>query len=59
MGVYRIAVIKGDGIGPEVVNAAMRVLEAVQDTSKGLELKPLDVEAGLECIPKYGTNLPE
>ncbi len=59
MGVYKIAVIKGDGIGPEVVDAAMRVLEAVQDVSKGLELKVLDVEAGLECIPKYGTNLPE
>lgn len=59
MGIYKIAVIKGDGIGPEVIDATMRVLEAVQDVSKGLELKTLDVEAGLECIPKYGTNLPE
>ena len=26
---YNIAVIKGDGIGPEIVNEAMKVLKAV------------------------------
>ena len=26
---YRIALLRGDGIGPEIVDAAVRVLEAV------------------------------
>ena len=32
---YRIAVIPGDGIGPEVCAVALRVLEAVQDATDG------------------------
>ena len=27
---YKIAVLKGDGIGPEVTNATVKVLDAVQ-----------------------------
>jgi 3-isopropylmalate dehydrogenase len=27
MAVYKIAVLKGDGIGPEIVNSALRVLK--------------------------------
>ena len=27
----RIAVLKGDGIGPEIVNAALKVLETVAE----------------------------
>ncbi len=29
---YHIAVLPGDGIGPEVMNQAMKVLEAVRQT---------------------------
>lgn len=36
-GTYNIAVLKGDGIGPEVTDATIKVLEAVQDSS-GLRL---------------------
>lgn len=54
-----VAVIPGDGIGPDVVNATIPVLNAVQDAVKGLRLKYTYTEAGLSCIPKYGTNLPE
>ena len=28
----RITVLKGDGIGPEIVNEALKVLEAVAET---------------------------
>lgn len=56
---YRIAVLPGDGIGPEVVEASIRVLEAVQEVSKDLKLELLYGEAGYDCIAKYGTNLPE
>ncbi|HEX2121709.1 MAG TPA: isocitrate/isopropylmalate family dehydrogenase, partial [Thermoanaerobaculia bacterium] len=38
MGKKRIAVVPGDGIGPEVIDAGMRVLERVNDESQlGLE----------------------
>ena len=56
---HRIAVLPGDGIGPEVVEASIKVLDAVQEVSKGLKLKLLYGEAGYDCIAKYGTNLPE
>jgi len=55
---YNIAVLKGDGIGPEVTDSAIKVLQAVQDTSD-LRLNFLYGEAGYHCIAEYGTNLPE
>jgi isopropylmalate/isohomocitrate dehydrogenase-like protein len=55
---YNIAVLKGDGIGPEVAEAAVNVLQAVQDTSD-LKLNFLYGEAGYHCIAERGTNLPE
>ncbi|MFX0065175.1 MAG: isocitrate/isopropylmalate dehydrogenase family protein [Candidatus Hermodarchaeota archaeon] len=55
----RIAILPGDGIGPEVINATIPVLDAVQETVEGLKLEYVFGEAGLDCIPKYGTNLPE
>ncbi|HLI46680.1 MAG TPA: isocitrate/isopropylmalate dehydrogenase family protein [Geobacterales bacterium] len=54
----KLAVLKGDGIGPEVVDATLRVLDAVQDSVKGLEIKYEFADAGYYCIAKYGTNLP-
>jgi isopropylmalate/isohomocitrate dehydrogenase-like protein len=56
--VYNIAVLKGDGIGPEVTEAAVKVLQAVQDASN-LRLNFLYGEAGFHCIAEHGTNLPE
>jgi len=55
---YDIAVLKGDGIGPEVTDSAIRVLQAVQDTSD-LRLNFLYGKAGFHCIATHGTNLPE
>lgn len=55
----KVCVISGDGIGPDVVNATLPVLDAVQDVVKGLKLEYVFAEAGLNCIPKYGTNLPD
>jgi isopropylmalate/isohomocitrate dehydrogenase-like protein len=56
---YKIALIPGDGVGPEVIDATISVLDAVQDTIKGLSLEYELAEAGLYCMEKYGTNLPE
>jgi len=59
MAKWRIALIPGDGIGPEVSEAALKVLEAVEDAVKGLTLEIVKVEAGDNALIKYGTPLPE
>jgi isopropylmalate/isohomocitrate dehydrogenase-like protein len=56
--VYRIAVLPGDGIGPEVTEAAVKVLDAVQKASEALKLTLIHGEAGYNCIEKHGTNVP-
>jgi isopropylmalate/isohomocitrate dehydrogenase-like protein len=55
---YDIAVLKGDGIGPEVTDSALKILEAIQGTSN-FKLNFRYGEAGYHCIAEYGTNLPE
>ncbi|MDR0372204.1 MAG: isocitrate/isopropylmalate dehydrogenase family protein [Nitrososphaerota archaeon] len=55
---YSISALKGDGIGPEVTEATVRVLEAVEKKSS-FKLNILYGEAGAHCIPEHGTNLPK
>jgi isocitrate dehydrogenase (NAD+) len=51
---YKVTLIPGDGVGPELSEATRRVLEA---TGVGFEW---DVqEAGADVMDKYGTPLPE
>ncbi len=56
---YKIAVLPGDGIGSEVIGAAVKVLKTVEEKTKAFKLDLVFGEAGLNSIPKYGTNLPE
>ena len=49
----KVSLIPGDGIGPEVMGATVRVLEAL-----GVPLTFEHCDAGSEVISKYGTNLP-
>jgi 3-isopropylmalate dehydrogenase len=51
---YRIAVIPGDGIGPEVVEAELKVLEAT-----GVALEFTTYPAGDLCSSVSGTALPD
>ncbi|MEM2123625.1 MAG: isocitrate/isopropylmalate dehydrogenase family protein [Candidatus Bathyarchaeia archaeon] len=55
---HRVAVLPGDGIGPEVVEAALKVLDSLQKVYPSLRLEYVFGEAGLNCVDKYGTNLP-
>jgi isopropylmalate/isohomocitrate dehydrogenase-like protein len=55
---HNIAVLKGDGIGPEVTEATVQVLQAAQEATANLKLNFLYGEAGYHCIPEHGTNLP-
>jgi len=54
----RIAVIPGDGIGPEVVREAVRVLRHFQET-RGLELELVDFDWGAEKFLRDGVTLPQ
>ncbi|MEM3857478.1 MAG: isocitrate/isopropylmalate dehydrogenase family protein [Thermoprotei archaeon] len=56
---WRVAVLPGDGVGPDVVKATVPVLEAVEDSVKGLRFDLEYADAGFHCIEKYGTNLPK
>jgi 3-isopropylmalate dehydrogenase len=55
---YTISVIPGDGIGPELTDATLKVLDAAQ-TKFGLKLNIVYAEAGDTCKEKRGVALPE
>lgn len=55
---YRVALIPGDGIGPELTETTMHVLRAVQ-RKFNLNLEFVELEAGDACYRKRGTALPE
>lgn len=54
----KIAVIPGDGIGAEIVGAAVEVLKKI-DTKFALHLSYESCDAGGTAYDKYGTPLPE
>ncbi len=51
---HTITTIRGDGIGPEIMDAALHVLDAM-----ALGLKYEDADAGLVAYEKHGELLPE
>jgi len=56
--VVRVAVIEGDGIGPEVVGATLKVFDALK-RKYSLPLEFVFVEAGDRAKEKYGEALPK
>jgi len=55
---YKIGVIKGDGIGPEIIDEAIKVLDAVS-VSQGFNLKYEEMLLGGAAIDETGVPLPE
>ena len=55
---YKIALVKGDGIGPEIVDAAVKVLDRVGDKF-GHSFTYTDVLAGGCAIDAVGEPLPK
>jgi isocitrate dehydrogenase (NAD+) len=51
---YKVTLISGDGIGPEVVDAAIHVLEAT-----GVDFDFEEVIAGKQAMDVFGTPLPD
>ena len=58
MSKYKISLIPGDGIGPELSEATIEILNAVQKKFD-IELEIIQVEAGDTCYEKTGVALPE
>lgn len=50
----KCVVIPGDGIGPEVVRATQKILDA-----SGAGFEWIEAEAGLESVARHGTGLPQ
>jgi 3-isopropylmalate dehydrogenase len=57
--VFHIAVLAGDGIGPEVMAPALEVLRHVQQTTSGLKFRFTEAPAGAGHYRDTGTDLPE
>lgn len=51
---YKVTLIPGDGIGPEVTKAMVKVVEA-----SGIKIDWEEVEAGEALIEKYNTAIPD
>ncbi len=51
---HTVVLIPGDGIGPEVVEGAQKVIEAT-----GVEIEWKTFRAGAKALERYGTPLPE
>lgn len=58
MAKYKIAVIKGDGIGPEIIEAGMQVLNKIAEKYKH-EFEYEEVCMGGCAIDKFGEPLPD
>ena len=50
----KITVIPGDGIGPEVIDAGIEILDYLN-----LNIDFIEAEAGYDCFKKNGTPIPE
>jgi isocitrate dehydrogenase (NAD+) len=56
---YKIAVLPGDGIGPEVIDGAVEVLKALMRVDPGLKLELRRGDVGEPAYEKFGNPLPE
>lgn len=59
MGQYVIGVMKGDGIGPEIVAETVKVLKAVETVFDELNFEFKELPIGLEAYENLGSTLPE
>ena len=51
---HKITLIPGDGIGPEIAEATIKVIEAA-----GIEIEWERFEAGAPAVEKYGSPVPD
>lgn len=56
---YKIGVIPGDGVGPEVIREGIKVLEAVAEVAGGIDFEFVYFPYGAEHYLKTGELIPE
>jgi 3-isopropylmalate dehydrogenase len=56
---HKIGVIPGDGIGPEVIREGVKVLNAVAESTSGLNFEFVEFPYGSECYLKTGELIPQ
>ncbi|WP_066074620.1 isocitrate/isopropylmalate dehydrogenase family protein [Neobacillus soli] len=56
---YKLGVIKGDGIGPEIVECSLNVIRNLEKRIGTNIVEYIDLLAGLEAYEKYGSTYPE
>jgi 3-isopropylmalate dehydrogenase len=56
---FHIAVLPGDGIGPEVMVPAFEVLRKVENTTPGLKFRFEEAAAGAGFYREHGKSMPE
>jgi isocitrate dehydrogenase (NAD+) len=56
---YKIAVLPGDGVGIEVIEASLQVLRALMQVEHELKLELLIRDVGQPAFEKYGNAFPE
>ena len=55
--IWNVAVLPGDGTGPELIETSMKVLDAVKKKFN-IKINTTLGEAGIHCMEKFKTNLP-
>ena len=56
---YKISIVTGDGIGPDLAGSALELLNKISDTGNGLKFEVIQIEAGDNAKKKYGMALPD
>jgi 3-isopropylmalate dehydrogenase len=54
---FHIAVLPGDGIGPEVMNPALEVLKTIEATTPGLKFRFTEAAAGAMHYKETGKSM--
>jgi 3-isopropylmalate dehydrogenase len=56
---FHIAVLAGDGIGPEVMAPALQMLRKIEATTPGLKFRFTEAPAGAEYYREHGKSMPD
>ena len=54
---YKIAIIQGDGVGPEIIPEALRALKTLQELDSSLDFDRVDVAFGATKYKETGAAL--
>ena len=57
--VNKVAYIRGDGIGPEIVDSSVAVVNAAMEKAYNKKISWVEALAGSEAEKRYGSRLPE